>query len=490
MKKSVNFNHSDNSILSSFDDYFFIKTSNGWKEVNDIQVFKGTSDPREITIEDVKHNDYYIQYEMIGNYLNYSEDFTTEDWDSENLIFSKDSFISFPYSNATKLIPTMNYSKHSLSHSWENTSKDYWCFSIYIMPNEIRNFELLISDSEERYGLKAVFSIVLNNRKKYEYKPKYLGTFGNVPDDELVWNPSDCCDSESMGDGSYRIYLSAKFKTTPRLTAKLRLLKNVDGNITDTFSNDNDTAGLFINSAMLSKGRIPINYVMTNGDSFLYMNFSKLFKANNLKTWYELNPYNTVWYGKDIPSNILGNVDDIYFINPIIELGKFPRFGTNPIYYGWSRKVNNEREIYYTEKQAPSINDKIYDSSDEEKGIITSIDDNKSITVKLNDNQSEITLNRDSFYDKRRFEDESLVFWNNEKNTYSYISEGKQVRNLEYEKSVYNPSLFVDAISFSTNLFNQTYSSSYASSFGQKQLGYNSGGHYSCWDYNKLRKYY
>ena len=57
-------------------------------------------------------------------------------------------------------------------------------------------------------------------------------------------------------------------------------------------------------------------------------------------------------------------------------------------------------------------------------------------------------------------------------------------------KSMYDFKQINNAITFSTNLFNQTYTARYTTNFPKMEFGYNSGGHGNFWDYNRLRRYY
>ena len=805
MKRAINFFHNENKILSSYDEIFFKKVEKTWLKIENQNVYKGTEDPTNDILPDSKDGDYYIQYGEYGNYLKFSEDFSSSGWTNKNNKLSKDYYIKFPQdSYSTKIIPSEEFGEHSISTSWNNEVKDnFWCLSFYVLPDELKYFQLIISDANETFGVKGDFSITLNSMKRYvvDTNISKIGDSENIILGQIGY--------EKNYDGSYRVYVSAKFNMTCPLYGKLKLLRNINGNIVDEFVNINNTAGLFINSAQLNKGQTPTKYMPSSKETFIYFVFKQLWSKSE-DNWEELSEFNSIWYGNDEPLKNLGEIGDLYFIEPFIKLGSCVRFGKNLLYKAWNTEELMGGTNYYTESSEPNIGDNIYyinndnleiagtvieykpsednrpsglnvnwkegypiinnenenndnienessnennenenndnienESSNENnednindliinlindemhklenienrnisyktlvfpkkikftmeiymydpsyypyqyttpescpfivdndgKNIIDFYYDNSSdtglymcmrylfdcfgynvntdshyfynpglghyyrfwsyigqweflngghtnnlgrkitfeITIENNDGNIEYVINcydkngnqyprydidvlydgqeysgiyrklseycyngfniqntfgklttwngnsriewhidpetieyelieiqvpyevkgqeetptdpdpetpsqtddpivptptddpivptpkeeydlyRNPNSDKRIILNEGIIYWNEDENTYSYISANKEKRNLKFDNSLYDSRMFIDAISFSTNLFNQTYSSRYSSSFGQKQLGYNSGGHYSCWDYNSLRKYY
>ena len=55
---------------------------------------------------------------------------------------------------------------------------------------------------------------------------------------------------------------------------------------------------------------------------------------------------------------------------------------------------------------------------------------------------------------------------------------------------MYNFDLINQAITYSVNLFNQTYTARQSQVPSQYQIGFNTGGHGNFWDYNRLRRFY
>lgn len=489
MKKAINFLHNENSILTSYDNVFFRKEDSIWKEVKDKNVFKGISNPLN---NSGNNGDYYIQYEEVGNYIANSEDFTSSSWKNYNNILSVDTAQYFPKSYATKMIPNSVTAEHFISTSWNTNLEDtYWCFSMFVMPSELKCFQLILSDQTNSYGAVAQFSITLNASKKYVIE-KEGHAFPANHGDEIEFDDT-CYDIVSVSSGIYQVYIAGKFKYNTSLKATFKLLKNINGVYETTFSNNGTTNGLFINGAQITKAKEPSpKYISSKGGKNIFAQYYRLWlKSNNV--WNELEDYNNIWYGSDTPKDILGENGDLYFIHPIIELGRFPRFGKNTLYKCWE---NNSAE-YFTEFDEPSVNDKVYIhiiNDVEEVGHVLSYtksttDDPSTIVVKINND--DLTLYKNSEKDFRILYDEGLMFWNSDKGTYSYISENQEVKNIAF-KRFYDPEKFVDAISFSTNLFNQTYSSRYEQNkYSTKNYpGFNTGGHGNFWDYNRLRRFY
>ena len=487
MQNSINFLHNENKILTTFDNMFYVKNNNTWERVKNINIHKGTDVPKESLGE---NGDYYIDYEETGNSLIYSEDFTGEGWFNSNNNFIKSGLI-FPNSESSKIIPNLVESEHSISYMWLNeiyTKINDWCFSIYVKPNEMGNFQLIMSDSSESYGVKMTVSIVLNTRKKY-VKTVTFEEFGNAPSGELVY------DDNSYGlidyGDYYRAYISCKFLSTSTLKFKFKLLKNVSGELVDIFKNNNDTNGLFINSAQLSKSKLPVEYVISNGFPFYYMKFNSIYKKEN-DIWNKLEDYNSVWYGNDEPKESLGINGDLYFHNPIIKVGEFVRFGKNTLFKCW--KYGEIK--YYTVNENPSIDDDVYSYENnvaKKVGKVLSFNQdfiNKTnITVSIGN--SILTLVKSSYDNTRFIKTPGVVFWNKDASTYGYIDNNGKIFNLSFNgKSLYNKDLIIQALTYSTNLFMQTWDSHYTIQPRQYQFGFNSGGHGNFLDYNRLRYYY
>ena len=494
MQKSINFFHNDNKILSAFDNIFFIKNDEGWERVENVKIHKGSSAPND-NFGDI--GDYYIKYDEIGNYLVYSEKFDGEGWNNLNNNFIE-SGIDFPYSESSKMIPNMKLAEHSISTSWSNDINKIpdWCFSIYIKPNEITNFELIMSNADETYGIKMIVTMYLNNRKKYVRNVEFK-QFGNPPANEMVY------DDNSYGlldeDEYFRAYISCKFKTTEMLKAKLKLLKINSGALSDIFKNNNDTNGLFINSAQLSRSKEPIEYVYCQGYPYFYLKFNSVYKKNEENLWELVSDSASVWYGDKNPDDVIGQAGDLYFHNPIIKVGEFVRFGTNTLFKCW-KNGNNK---YYTEKSNPSVGDDVYTYNNSPKIVGKVMEYHKPVSsqtyivasIEVSPGNYETKTLYKSYKDDMRFikdvNDAGVVFWNKDKNTYGYINGNGKICNLSFNgKSLYNFDLILQALTYSTNLFMESWDCHYTTHQKQMQFGFNTGGHGNFLDYNNLRFYY
>ena len=478
MLNSINLFHTERKIATAFDDTFYVKSGRKWNEIKNVDVYKGFDEP---TNDFGSKGDYYIQYHELKNNLIYSEDFTNEGWIVKNSIFSKDSRV-FPKSYCSKMIPTQTFGEHSIAYQFSNPidgNIDYWCFSIYVLPNEYNYFQLILSDSSETQGLKATFSVILNSNKKIVVN-KRLEKFGDITDEDIVYS-DDCYGIENVGSGVYRIFLSAKFLKLSFLQCKFKILKNLHGEVVSEFANENDTAGLFINAAQLSENMKPIEYVFSNGAPFSYYVFKKLFKKDSI--WKGLE-YASAYYGDDYPKSSIGIEGDIYFVNPFITFNKAVRFGKNTLYKCWG----NDSVKYFTETIEPNVGDNVYSYTDKitKVGTVSNYNYlNHTITVNGN------VLNRKSVLDFRINMEPGVFFWNVDKDTYGYVSEDGKIYNLSFNgKSLYNFDLINQAITYSVNLFNQTYTARQSQVPSQYQIGFNTGGHGNFWDYNRLRRFY
>lgn len=370
MHNSIDIFHNEEKILSSFDNLFYRKSIGKWEEVKYTNVFKGTKNPESFSNKDdvylnSKNNDYYIQYEEIKNYIKNSEDFTADGWQNLNNTFNIVNK-SFPKSRCKKMIPTQDYGKHSISYDFNNDVSDdnYWCFSIYVLPNEFNYFQLSLTDAGENNGVKGIFSITLDATRRIVINSK-IESIGNISYFEY---DSDCIGVDKITEEDkttgekfsyYRVYISFKYKTNDLLRSKFSILKNSQGNILEEFSNENDFAGLFINSAQLSKTKLPIEYIKSNGITNSYLKFKALYKKEEGQ-W--VDQQSRIYYGSEMPSKNLGQLNDLYFVNPILQLSNFNRFGLNPSFKCWIYSDDIQSiTYYYTQTDKPKEGDTVYE---------------------------------------------------------------------------------------------------------------------------------
>jgi hypothetical protein len=356
MQKSINFFHDEDKILTSYDNIFYVKKDNEWEEVENKSIFKGEGEPSN---NEGDEGDYYIKYDKIYNLLNSSEIFNKYGWTANNVSFMNinNTYNEYiPYAKCKKICPNSNNTTHDISYNvLANDSGKYWCFSIYVSPQEFNYFQISFSNYSETFAIKSKFSRVLMNRR-YVLSKELEITGDPVAND--FENDDISYDIIDVGNNFYRIFLSCKFNITTDLKFKFSILKNDNGIIKDKYANTSANTGLFINAAQLTNTKEPMEYVVTSNYSFSYYNFDSLYKKEN--NWVKLPEYNMVHYGDDEPSNSLGMNGDIYFYNSIIKLGEVVRFGENHFYYGWKNSDSSDTKIYYTYKEYPAVGDKLY----------------------------------------------------------------------------------------------------------------------------------
>lgn len=362
MGNSIDIFHNERKILSSFDNLFYRKDMGKWYEVRDSHIFKGTKNPSQLAIYDdaylnSKKGDYYIQYDEIGNYIKYSEDFVNNGWNNINVKIS--SFDKkFPNSYCSKIIPTNTFGEHFIAYEFDNDSdRSYWCFSIYVIPNEFNYFELSISDSSEQNGIRGTFSISLDATKKLIIRSD-LKAFG---DTSMLIYDDDCIGIEKISEKDfsyYRAYISLKYNRSSVLKSKFSILKNYRGQLLREFSNENEYAGLFINAAQLSKSKKPIEYIKSDGYYNYYLKFNSLHQKEN--NW-RLLDFAKVYYNDKKPSSSLGQTNDICMIDPILTLSNYNRLGNNPMLAAWIYSNGTSTNIYYTVSPKPEMDDLVFE---------------------------------------------------------------------------------------------------------------------------------
>lgn len=493
MENSINIFHNEHKILSAFDNTFFKKNGNEWEKINNKKIFKGTDVPNNMIGSE---GDYYIYYSEISNYIINSENFTSEGWINLNNNFRMDTSLIYPNSNCFKMIPNQEVSKHYIAYKFANPIIDnmpFWCFSLYVRPNEYNYFELALTDDSETNGIKVRYSITLDTRKQYvvDYS---LTKIGDLSPEELIYDESTYGIIKET-NGFYRIFIAAQFTNIGQLQCKFSILKNQNGVILEEFANNNLTSGLFINSAQLSKSIGPIEYILSNGNISKVFKYGFIYQKGENNIWNKLPSYISVYYGSENPKKYFGQSGDLYFHNPIIKVGEFVRFGKNTLFKCWRK--NNSDDICYTEYAKPSTNDDVYIYNESPKiiGKVSSYNEesysSSGILILSN-----IVVNNEIYYrdensDERFIKEPGVVFWNVDKDTYGYISSDGKVHNLTFNgKSLYNFDNILNSMTFSTNLFQQTYNTRYTISKPSYEMGINSGGHWNFTDYNSLRKYY
>lgn len=360
MQRSININHDENKILSTFDNKFFAKEKLNWIEKEN-NIYKGYDAPYESVGDE---NDYYIRYDKISNYIIESENFLNY-WNNYNNTIRTDTLV-YPNSNCKKIIPNNQNTQHYISYSFTNDNTDYWCFSLYVRDVEFNNFRLSLLDDANKNGISATFTIAMNTENDY-ITTKKIEKIGNMSYNDIVFD-EDCCDIKKVENGFYRVYVSGKILGISELKCVFTILKASMGELIDVFSNETSTSGILINSAQLSRSKYPEEYIKTDGNIIILDKFNSLYRKDN--AW-KLLENATIYYGNDIPSKSLGLNNDLYFVNPIIKLGDTVRFSrTNDIrepgLVFWNREkhtysyVSNDGNIYDLSLSQPSNNQMIY----------------------------------------------------------------------------------------------------------------------------------
>ena len=306
MENSINFIHPKALIQTSTDKKLFVKENGDWKE-KDSELFKSEY---HLPSEEGKTGDYFAKYYRRYNYIKYSENFEEYPWNINNLTLSKEPLFRFPYNICQKIKGLQTYGEHSLSYDFYNDLNTPYTFSIYAKLGDLSNIQLSLSDYNMTQGIKAKFD--LNNGSGS------LSTYGNQ-DNITDINYSILLDDEILN--VYRISITGLFKGAIALKAKINVL---DEEFNEFFSEDNNTYGLYINGAQISKSTALEPYLYSKGKYASALSFDKLYIKNS-NNWIKTS--SNLYYLTKEPSLDFGNDGDIAVLDSILRLYPFVKFG-------------------------------------------------------------------------------------------------------------------------------------------------------------------
>jgi hypothetical protein len=326
MENSINFLHPIDTIKSSTDGRLFHKIDGNWTETKNI-LYK--SEYKLPTNDIGNDGDFYAKYYRKYNYILFSEDFTQNCWNKNHCTLNVEPTLNFPYNNPTKLSATNELSEHGLDYLFYNELRNTYTFSVYVRKNEIQHFQILLSDSKEKYGVRMNINLITNVAS--------VEKFGVTDDIEDYKGNVEVCDN-----GCVRVWVSAKFKTTIILKAGLKMLNE---NMNNIFQPENETSGLFINGTQLVMSDEPEEYILSNGKYATQLVLKKLFRKVDGE-WIET--IGKIHYLIEEPTESIGVNDDLACLDAIITLNPMVHFGSSETVGRWDRPVGT---MYYNPYQ-------------------------------------------------------------------------------------------------------------------------------------------
>lgn len=306
MENAIIFEHPIDRIISSTDDKLFKKVDGEWIEI-DNDLYK--SEKKYPTTEGV-NGDYFVKYLRKYNHFLYSEDFSQNVWNKDDIMVTEEPSLSFPKNICSKLTATQSLSKHSMSYIFTNDLGKYHTFSLYVKPNELHHLQISLTDYTNSYGFKA--------NANFEDKTISTESFGDVSFVSLYGANIDetvITYIDRTKFNYFRIWLTVKFDKALRLSANITMLDE-DGN--EIFEPIDTNDGLFINAAQLSLNTIPEEYTICEGTFKKSLYLENLYQKIDDK-WSIIN--NELHYITTLDiNNELGNDGDIATKTSMIKI--------------------------------------------------------------------------------------------------------------------------------------------------------------------------
>lgn len=306
MENSIIFEHPKDRIISSTDDKLFKKIDGEWIEI-DNDLYK--SEKKYPTTEGV-NGDYFVKYLRKYNHFLYSEDFSQNVWNKDDIMVTKEPSLSFPKNICSKLTATKTLSKHSMSYVFTNELEKYHTFSLYVKPNELHRLQISLTDYTNSYGFKA--------NANFEDKTISTESFGDVSFVNLYGANIDetvITYADRSTFNYFRIWLTVKFDKALRLSANITMLDEDDNEIFEPIDTND---GLFINSAQLSLNTVPEEYTICDGTFKKSLYLEHLYQKIDNK-WSIIN--NELHYITTLDiNNEFGNDSDIATKTSIIKI--------------------------------------------------------------------------------------------------------------------------------------------------------------------------
>ena len=329
MENSIIFIHPNDTILSSTDGKLFKKSKDGWVEIDNILYKSEKTYPSN----EGNNGDYFAKYLRKFNHFLYSEDFSQNVWNKDSIKVNQEPSLLFPINACSKITANKSLSKHSMSYIYTNDLGKYYTFSIYVKPNEFNHLQISLTDINQEYGYKL--------NANFDEKTVDVQSFGDVSYTETLngdIKETVITYADRTTFNYFRIWLTAKFDRALRLSANITLL---DENGEEIFEPNDETHGLFINSAQLALNTIPEDYIASNGSFKTSLYLEHLYNKQD-DEWVIID--NNLHYvdSIDIPSD-LGNDGDIATQTSIIKIDPLLLVGNSANISIWDRPVGTIR---------------------------------------------------------------------------------------------------------------------------------------------------
>ena len=307
MENSINFIHPKALIQTSTDKKLFVKLNGDWKE-QDNELFKSEY---HLPSDEGVNGDYFAKYYRRYNYIKYSENFEEYPWYVNNCKLSKEPLFRFPYNVCQKVKGLNVYGEHSLAYEFYCESNTPYTFSIYARKGDLSKIQLTLMDYNETKGIKVKYDLengVINSSQ----------TFGDQTHISNI-NYTMTLDDETID--VYRLSVTAVFVGEIALKTKINVL---DNSFNEEFSEPQDTYGLYINGAQISKSLYVEPYLYSKGKYASSLSFENLYKK--ISNQWVIIPNNLYYLTKE-PTLELGIDGDIAVMDSILCLYPFIRFG-------------------------------------------------------------------------------------------------------------------------------------------------------------------
>lgn len=329
MKTSINLLHPMNLIQTYTDNQMFVKTGEGWRE-SSYNIYKSE---KSLPDNDLGNNgDYYAKYTRRYNLIKNSENFTAQEWHTNNITYASEDSVVFPYNPSFK---AKGFTKRELHQCYKTFSMEEglpYTFSLFAKANELFNIRLSLCNYEMTYGVNVTANL-------YEGTIK-IATFGNASNIVTYGGRIEPFDADN---GVYRISVTAYFRNINIGRLKFNILNNA-GN--DVFVAPSPEHGLFINGAQLSQSSSAEDYLYTNGKTASAISFDALYRKIN-NEWLVTN--NKLYYFLDNTiDNGVGDVGDLGFNFAMLNLEPFIRFGNA---HNTNKFRNPEGFMYYDDSK-------------------------------------------------------------------------------------------------------------------------------------------
>lgn len=331
MQNSINIDHKKDLIFPSFDGSLWVKNTTKWESINQ-HLYKNE---KKLPTNDIGINgDYYAKYIRLYNYIKYSENFNAPNWIKTNTKITKEPLVLFPYNQCSKMTSSTVNAEHRAEYIFYNDLTSTFTFSLYVKTVELTNIAVCLMDNKEIFGVNVLCDISKNNATVQ----KIDTDFGEIQ----IHNGG----ISKISDDIYRVYVTAKFKTSLILKCIIKLL---DKNNNPIFSTINDSYGIFINAAQLTKSDNLSQYTFTNGMYSSVAILQTLYKKID-DEWKSTS--NVIYYFDEAPKNGMGSVGDIAVRDAILTIAPVIRVGNSKNVKD-SQKLNGT--LFYDAK-----NDRIY----------------------------------------------------------------------------------------------------------------------------------